>query len=125
MIGGNKMRKAINIENTSKDIARVLSIADESLIDENPTTQEYILITDYMEPPALSNSLSINYPMYDKVNKVFKWIQITYQHTATEELFQIENLKAESSNLKSQLAIANDNINMLLELQADLIGGAI
>jgi hypothetical protein len=119
------VKKAINIEVSDKNVVRVLSIAEPQTIDSNPTEHPYILINDFIEPPVLESSLAKNYPMYDKVNKVFKWIQITYQHTATEELFQIENLKAENSNLKSQLAIANDNINMLLELQADLIGGAI
>jgi hypothetical protein len=119
------MNRAINIEITNKNIARVLSIADDSIIEENPTTLEYILITDYTEPPALSNPMAINYPMYDKIKQSFKWKQIAYQNTATEELLEIENLKTENSALKANLAAANDNINMLIELQADMIGGAV
>lgn len=119
------MIKAINVEKSSNNVVRVLSIADESIIENNPTILEYILITDYVEPPILDNSLSVNYPMYDKVNKVFKWVQVQYQNTATEEILQIENLKIANSILHSELIIANENINMLLELQADTLGGAI
>lgn len=63
--------------------------------------------------------------MYDKVNQVFKWVQIQYQNTATEELLAIENLKAENNTLKNQFQIANENIDMLTETRADMIGGAI
>nr|WP_312578325.1 hypothetical protein [Sedimentibacter sp.] len=85
------MIKAINIEVSSNNVVRVLSIADKTIIENNPTGLEYILIEDYTEPPELDNTLSINYPMYDKVNQTFKWIQIQYQNTATEEMSQIEN----------------------------------
>lgn len=50
----------------------------------------------------------------------------------TEELIQIENLKIENSQLRNELSetqtelnLANENVNMLIELQADIIGGAI
>ena len=119
------MQKAIHIESTNKNIARVLSIADPEAIENNPTELEYILIEDFTEPPELQNHMSINYPMYDKINKQFKWVQIQYQNTATEELLQIENLKVENSQLKSELKLANENIDMLTEALADLIGGAI
>ena len=80
----------------------------------------------------MDNQLSINYPMYDKVNETFKWVQIQYQNTVTEEIIQIENLKVENQLLQSelnitkeQLNLADENINMLIELQADILGGAI
>ena len=63
--------------------------------------------------------------MYDKVNQQFKWVQVQYQNTMTEELIQIENLKVENSQLRNELNLANENIDMLIELQADIIGGAI
>jgi hypothetical protein len=119
------MQKAINIENSSKNVVRVLSIAEPSVIESNPTGLEYILIEDFTEPPELESHLSINYPMYDKVNKQFKWVQVQYQNTMTEELLQIENLKVENALLNNELNLANENINMLIELQADIIGGAI
>jgi hypothetical protein len=119
------MNKAINVESLSSNVTRVLSIADETIIQGNPTGLHYFAITDYTEPPALDNPLSINYPMYDNVNKTFKWIQIQYQNTATEELLEIENLKSENVALRAELTSANDNINMLIELQADMIGGAV
>lgn len=119
------MNKAISIENSSKSVVRVLSIADETVLENNPTGLEYVLITNYVEPPVLDNSLSVNYPMYDTVNKVFKWVQVQYQNTATEEILQIENLKVANASLHASLTAANENINMLLELQADTLGGAI
>jgi uncharacterized protein YdcH (DUF465 family) len=119
------MQKAINLENSSNDVVRVLSIADPSVIENNPTGLEYILIEDFTEPPELESHLSINYPMYDKVNQQFKWVQVQYQNTMTEELMQIENLKVENLQLKDELNLANENIDMLIELQADIIGGAV
>lgn len=119
------MNKAIHIENSSKNVVRVLSIADETVLENNPTGLEYILIEDFTEPPELESHLSINYPMYDKINQEFKWIQIQYQNTATEELLQIENLKSENMQLKTDLQLANENIDILTEALADMIGGAI
>jgi len=119
------MIKAINLENSSRSVVRVLSIADPEVMVNNPTGLEYILIEDFTEPPELNNHLSINYPMYDKVKKQFKWVQVQYQNTMTEELLQIENLKVENALLNNELNLANENINMLIELQADIIGGAI
>lgn len=119
------MQKAINLENSSNDVVRVLSIAEPEVIANNPTGLEYILIEDFTEPPELQSHLSINYPMYDKINQEFKWIQIQYQNTATEELLQIENLKSENMQLKTDLQLANENIDILTEALADMIGGAI
>ena len=126
------MNKAINIESSNSNITRVLSMAEPNVIENNPTGLEYILIEDFVEPPELQNHLSINYPMYDKVNQQFKWVQVQYQNTMTEELLQIENLKVENSQLRNELSetqtelnLANENINILIELQADIIGGAI
>lgn len=119
------MNKAIHIDSTGKAVERVLSIINEEDITYNPTGLEYILITDYVEPPELQTSLSKNYAMYDKVNKVFKWVQVQYQNTATEELLEIENLKGANELLQNELAAANENINLLIELQADILGGAI
>ena len=119
------MQKAINIENSSKNIVRVHSIAEPSVIENNPTGVEYILIDNFIEPPILETPLSKNYAMYDKINKVLKWVQVQYQNTMTEELLQIENLKVENSLLQEELNLANENINMLIELQADILGGAI
>ncbi|WMJ78515.1 MULTISPECIES: hypothetical protein [unclassified Sedimentibacter] len=119
------MQKAINIECSNKNVVRILSIAEPEIIENNPTGLEYFIIEDYVEPFVLDNPLAINYPMYDKVNKTFKWAQIQYQNTATEELLEIENLKIENTNLKNELQVANGNIDMLTETLADMIGGAI
>lgn len=126
------MNKAISVENSNKNVVRVLSIAEPEIIENNPTDREYFLIENYTEPPVLDNPLSINYPIHDKVNKQFKWVQVQYQNTATEEIIQIENLKVANATLQNSLMTANanillldENINMLLELQADTLGGAI
>jgi len=119
------MQKAINIENSSKNVVRVLSISEPDIIENNPTGREYILIEDYEEPPILDNPMSVNYPMWNKVNQIFKWVQIQYQNTATEELLEIENLKVENITLQNELRTANENINILTEALADMIGGAI
>lgn len=119
------MQKAINIENSSKNVVRVLSIMNPEDIENNPTGRDYILIEDYEEPPILDNSMSVNYPMWDKLNQKFMWVPIQYQNTSNEELLAIENLKVENNLLKSKLQSANENIDMLTEAMADLIGGAI
>ena len=63
--------------------------------------------------------------MYKKSTQEIIWKQVQYQNTATEELLEIENLKVENNTLKNQLQDANENINILTEAMADLIGGAI
>jgi FtsZ-binding cell division protein ZapB len=121
----NKLNKYIHIDNTGKKVERVLSIINEEDIAFNPTGLTYILINDYVDPPELISSLSKNYAMYDKVNKQFKWVQIQYQNTATEELLEIENLKTTNMILQNELQSAQENINTLTEALADMIGGAI
>jgi hypothetical protein len=122
------MNKAINIENTGKSIERVLSIINEEDMNFNPTGLNYILITDYTEPPELQTPLSKNYAMYDKVNGVFKWVPVQYQNTATEEILQIENLKAQLEQEKSkrteveqQLSTAKQIANETSITQQELI----
>ncbi len=119
------MQKAINIENSSKQVVRVLSIAEPDIIENNPTNRNYILVDDFTEPPETTSHMSVNYCMYDKVAQEVIWQQIQYQNTATEELLEIENLKVENTILKTQLQSANENIDMLTETIADMIGGAI
>ncbi|WP_313342486.1 hypothetical protein [Sedimentibacter sp.] len=119
------MKRAINLESSSKQVVRVLSIAEQSVIENNPTNSNYILIDNYTEPPELDNHMSVNYPMWDKVNQIFKWVQIQYQNTATEELLEIENLKVENNTLRNELQTANENIDILTEAMADLIGDAL
>lgn len=119
------MKKAINIEDLNKQVVRVLSITEPDVIENNPTNQNYILVDNFTEPPVTDNHMSVNYPMWDKVNQKLLWVQIQYQNTATEELLEIENLKVENSILKNQLQSANENIDFLAEALADMIGGAI
>jgi hypothetical protein len=119
------MNKAINIENSSNNVVRVLSIAEPDIIENNPTNQTYILVDNFVEPPELQSHMSVHYCMYNKTTQELYWIQVQYQNTATEELLEIENLKVENNTLKNQLQTANENIDMLTETIADMIGGAI
>ena len=119
------MKKAISIENSNKNIVRVLSVSEPDIIENNPTGREYILVDDFSEPPELQSPMSVNYCMYNKSTQEVIWQQVQYQNTATEELLEIENLKVENTQLKSELQQANENIDMLTETIADMIGGAI
>lgn len=119
------MIKAINIENSNKKIVRVLSIAEPEILENNPTNQNYILVDNFTEPPELQSHMGINYCMYNKITQEVFWVQVQYQNTATEELLEIENLKVENSTLQNELLTAQETINMLVELQADILGGAI
>lgn len=108
------MNKAINIENSSKNIVRVLSIADESAAENSPNGLAYLLITNYEEPPVLHNPMDINYPMYNKVTGEFFWKTVSFQHTATENLLEIENLKQTVSTLKSEKDSLQEVVDTLL-----------
>lgn len=106
------MQKAINIETTSKSVARVLSIADPSIIDSNPTNLEYILIDDYVEAPAVSDpALDINYPMYNKETEKFYWVTINYQTVANQQLVALENLNNISYENKAKVDAIDAQIN--------------
>lgn len=86
------MTKAISIEETSKTVARVLSIAEPEIIECNPTQNEYFLIEDYEEPVIEDPSLHKAYAVYDKVNKQFKWVIVKYTITAPEGGYNIQLL---------------------------------
>lgn len=118
------MLKGIYLENSNKNVVRVLSMIEPKDIENNPIG-EFVLISDYTDPPETENHMTINYPIYDKVNQEFKWIQVKYQNTVTNELLEIENLKVENNTLKENQRKANEKINMLTETLADMIGGAI
>lgn len=106
------MQKAIYIENTGKNVERVLSIADPSIIENNPTGLEYIIIEDYTEPPTVADpALDINYPMYDKINRAFKWITVHYQNTATETYLAIESVKSDIQTAKKGIEDIDNQIN--------------
>lgn len=106
------MQKAINIEITDKNISRVLSIADPSIIENNPTDLEYILIDDYENPPVVEDlELDINYPMYNKELKKFYWITINYQTTANQQLIELENLSESTKDNTDKVNALNEQIN--------------
>lgn len=109
------MRKAIHLESKTQNITRVLSIAEPEIIEKNPTNLEYILIEDYVEKPAVTNpTLDVCYPMYDNINKQFKWVIVNYQYTATETLMEIENLQSLVSALQAENKKLQEVVDTLL-----------
>lgn len=97
------MTKAISIEETSKTVARVLSISEPEIIECNPTQNEYFIIEDYEEPIIDDPSLHKAYAVYDKVNKQFSWMIVKYTITAPEGIIEVEDLKNENKVLHVQL----------------------
>jgi len=116
------MNKAINIEGSSKEVVRVLSIADETAVENSPNGLTYMLITNYVEPPVLTNPLDLNYPMYNKVTKEFYWKTVYYQYTATDGLIEVENLKQVVATLQSEKNSLQETVDTLL---FESLGGAV
>lgn len=116
------MNKAINLENSAKEVVRVLSIADESAVENSPNGLTYILIENYVDPPALESALDLNYPMYNKVTGDFYWKTVFYQYTATESLVEVESLKQVVSTLQSEKDSLQETVDALL---LESLGGVL
>ena len=116
------MNKAINIENSTKEVVRVLSIADESAVENSPNGLVYIGIDNYVEPPTLTNPLDINYPMYNKTTGEFYWKTVNYQYTATEGLIEVENLKQVVATLQAEKNSLQETVDTLL---LESLGGLV
>lgn len=116
------MNKAIHIENSTKEVARVLSIADESAVENSPNGLVYTGIDNYIDPPALTNPLDINYPMYNKVTGEFYWKTVNYQYTATEGLVEVESLKQVIATLQAEKNSLQETVDTLL---FESLGGAV
>lgn len=124
------MKKYINIENLNNVIVRVLSITDSPI---SPNGLQYIEIDNFVEPPTeINHEKDIAYPMYNKDTKEFYWVVVNYQTTTTEVNLQLENTNYQLSiaqsqidNLTAKLDGANETIALLVETQADVLGGAI
>ena len=108
------MSKAINIESSSKEVVRVLSIADESAVENSPNGLVYIKITNHVDPPILTNPLDINYPMYNKVTGEFYWKTVNQQYTATEGLIEVESLKQVVATLQAEKNNLQETVDTLL-----------
>lgn len=114
------MRKAIHIEKGS-GITRILSIADISVITNNPTNLLYIPV-EYLEPPVLKDSaLDKAYPMYNRDTGVMFWQVVNYQTTATEEALKIANLEFEVQKLGTENNGLKEVVDTLL--LESLLGG--
>ena len=117
------MNKTLILEKTT-GVSRVLAVLNHEDA-QYETSSNLITINNYTEPPEVESHMTVLYPMYDNVNERFFWVKKQYMNTATEELYAIENLKVENNRLKTQLQQANENIDILTETLADMIGGAI
>ncbi|GEM_PF-1251327 len=56
------MQKAINIENTGKNIERILSITEPEIVEND---SKYIIVDNFPESLELKTSMSVNYAFYD------------------------------------------------------------
>lgn len=104
------IQKAINIEKSNTNSVRVLSIAEPEIIENNPTNREYILIDDYIDPPEADNHMIINYPMYNKIDKKFLWMQIDYQNVASDGIIEIEDIKNNISNINNTMITIDETL---------------
>lgn len=91
------MKKAIHIEKTTKNIARVLSVMPPD-IDLNFNGQTYMIIEDY-EEPNVSDSMDKAYPMYNKRDGKFFYYIEKFFYTPNQERVDVENMKSELNNL--------------------------
>lgn len=97
------MKKAIHVDSTGKVVERVLSIADVSIVNANPTGLPYIVIENYVEKPeVLDPALDIAYPMYNKETGEFFWMVVNYQMTVADYILDIKNMEHEISILRTE-----------------------
>lgn len=97
------MKKAIHVDNTGKTIERVLSIADASIIEANPTGMPYIVIDNYVEKPEVNDpAMDIAYPMYNKETGEFFWMIVNYQMTVADYILDIKNMEHEITALREE-----------------------
>ena len=85
------MQKAISIEQTSSNIAAVLSIAPPEVGTEWQGRQ-YIIIDDYTEP-ELTDPMDKAYPVYDKTAKRFFYVIEKWTETIQQDRLDMLNLK--------------------------------
>lgn len=107
------MQKAISIEQTSSNIAAVLSIAPPEVGTEWQGRQ-YIVIDDYTEP-ALTDPMDKAYPVYDKTEKRFFYVIEKWTETIQQDRLDMLNLKQQYEQL---IAGAKKTTAELEELKA-------
>lgn len=111
----NKMQKAINLEQSGKVVRRVLSVADPSVIENNPTNMPYILIEDYEGPPALVDpAMDIPYPMYNTETNTFFWVVINYQRTVAEDVLDRMEMQNTIANMEQRTIELQNLVDVLL-----------
>ena len=106
------MQKAIHIDG-SAPICRILSITDAQAAETSPNGLPYIL-TEYVEPPTLTSSMDIAYPMYNTDAGVMYWQVVNYQNAATDMLLANQALQAQVTALQGELETAQLALDDLL-----------
>lgn len=107
------MQKAIHVEDNNA-VSRILSIADISIIENNPTGLLYIPV-EYVEEPKLADpALDKAYPMYNKNTGVMFWEVVNYQYTATDEVLARKNLEEKIRVIEQEKQKLQECVDMLL-----------
>lgn len=52
--------------------------------------------------------------MYDTVDKKFMWVPVNYMYTATTQVLEMQNLKAEVEKLTAENSELQNTINIML-----------
>ncbi len=87
------MQKAISIEQTSNNLAAVLSIAPPD-VGEDWQGRQYIIIDDYHEP-KITDPMDKAYPVYDKTAKRFFYVIEKWTETIQQDRLDLLNLKSQ------------------------------
>ena len=106
------MQKAIHTDG-SAPICRILSIADAQAAETSPNGLPYVL-TEYVDPPTLTSSMDIAYPMYNTVTGAMYWQVVNYQNAATDMLLANQALQAQVTALQGELEAAQLALDDLL-----------
>ena len=106
------MQKAIHTDG-SAPICRILSITDAQAAETSPNGLAYIL-TEYVDPPTLTSSMDIAYPMYNTVTGAMYWQVVNYQNAATDMLLANQALQAQVTALQGELEAAQLALDDLL-----------
>lgn len=108
------MQKAIYIENTDATIARVLAYAPFGTKEIDG--RQYIDIEDYYVA-ELKDVMDKAYPIYNKTKKEFGYIIESWTITANQDRVDLENLKAQATNLIAELeTVRTDQRQAIMEL---------
>lgn len=108
------MQRAIYIEQTTNNIARVLAIAPYGITEIDG--KAYIDIDDYYEPENL-DPMDKAYPIYNKSSQTFGYLVESWQTTANQQMIDLANLKNQAKTLIDELEqLKADHQQAIIEL---------